>query len=139
MAFSLNKIMLIGNLGKDAENRFTTDNFSITSFSVATNYRYKNKNGEWTDETTWHNVVAFNLSDFYKEYLKKGKKVYVEGRLVSRNYEDKEKVKRTVFEIRADKIIPLESNADITKEPSGDYTSETEVSPEDDSNDDLPF
>lgn len=139
MAFSLNKIMLIGHLGKDAENRFTTDNFSITSFSVATNYSYKNKNGEWTDETTWHNVVAFNLSDFYKDYLKKGKKVYVEGRLASRTYEDKEKVKRTIFEVRADKIIPLDSTSEISKEPSQNYSSDVESSGETDVNDDLPF
>jgi single-strand DNA-binding protein len=139
MAFSLNKIMLIGNLGKDAENRFTTDNFSITSFSVATNFRYKNKNNEWTDETTWHNVVAFNLSDYFKDYLKKGKKVYVEGRLVSRSYEDKDKIKRTVFEVRADKIIPLESNAEMSKEPSENYGSDTVSPGEVDSEDDLPF
>lgn len=139
MAFSLNKIMLIGHLGKDAENRFTTDNTSITNFSVATNFSYKNKNGEWTDETTWHNVVAFNLSDFYKENLKKGKKVYVEGRLVSRSYEDKDKIKRTVFEVRADKIIPLDTSSDSSKEPKADYKAEPEVSGEVDPNDDLPF
>jgi len=139
MAFSLNRIMLIGNLGKDAENRFTTDNLSITNFSLATNYRYKNKNGEWTDETTWHNVVAFNLSDFYKDYLKKGKKVYVDGRLVSRTYEDKDKIKRTVYEVRAEKIIPLDSNSDSSKEPSENYSSDADVSSEVDSNDDLPF
>jgi single-strand DNA-binding protein len=131
--------MLIGNLGKDAENRFTTDNLSITNFSLATNYRYKNKNGEWTDETTWHNVVAFNLSDFYKDYLKKGKKVYVDGRLVSRTYEDKDKIKRTVYEVRAEKIIPLDSNSDSSKEPSENYSSDADVSGEVDSNDDLPF
>lgn len=139
MAFSLNKIMLIGHLGKDAENRFTADNISITNFSVATNFSYKNKNGEWTDETTWHNIVAFNLSDFYKENLKKGKKVYVEGRLVSRSYEDKDKIKRTVFEVRADKIIPLDTSSDSSKEPKEDYKAEPEVSREVDPNDDLPF
>jgi single-strand DNA-binding protein len=140
MAFSLNKIMLIGNLGKDAENRFTTDNVSVFNFSVATTYSYKNKNGEWTDETTWHNVVAFNLSEFYKNYLKKGRKVYVEGRLVSRTYEDKDKIKRTVYEVRADRIIPLEyigeTNKDVVEkfQPSEDIPGE-----ELDSNDDLPF
>ncbi len=139
MAFSLNRIMLIGNLGKDAENRFTTDNLSITNFSLATNYSYKNKNGEWTDETTWHNVVAFNLSDFYKDYLKKGKKVYVDGRLVSRTYEDKDKIKRTVYEVRAEKIIPLDSNSESSKEPSESYSSEADVAGEVDPNDDLPF
>lgn len=148
MAFTLNKIMLIGHLGRDAENRFTTDNFSITSFSIATNHRYKNKSGEWTDETTWHNISAFNLSDFYKDYLKKGKKVYVEGRLVSRSYEDKDKIKRTVYEVRADKIIPLESSDVIVEESENDSQQSDNLNPVDKKNlsneviepeDDLPF
>lgn len=139
MAFSLNKIMLIGHLGRDAEVRFSTDNYSITNFSVATNFSYKNKNGEWTDETTWHNVVAFNLSDFYKEYLKKGKKVYVEGRLVSRSYEDKDKIKRTVYEIRADKIIPLDASGDVAKDSASSVSSVEDIPDTVNSDDDLPF
>lgn len=141
MAFSLNKIMLIGNLGKDSETRFTTaENFSVTNFTLATTYSFKNKNGEWTNETTWHNVVAFNLSDFMKESLKKGKKVYVEGRLVKRDYTDKDNVKRYVTEVRAERIIPLDSNADAVKDndveassaPEPDIADSTEA-------DDLPF
>lgn len=141
MAFSLNKIMLIGNLGKDSETRFTTaENFSVTNFTVATNYRFKNKNGEWTDEVTWHNVVAFNLSDFLKENLKKGKKVYVEGRLVKRDYTDKDNIKRYVTEVRAERIIPLDSNADFAKEGEEDTSpaQEPEISSTDEA-DDLPF
>ncbi len=141
MAFSLNKIMLIGNLGKDSETRFTTsDNFSVTNFTVATNYRFKNKNGEWTDEVTWHNIVAFNLSDFLKENLKKGKKVYVEGRLVKRDYTDKDNVKRYVTEVRAERIIPLDSNADITKEGEEDTSpaQEPDINSTEEA-DDLPF
>ncbi|MBI5662890.1 MULTISPECIES: single-stranded DNA-binding protein [Ignavibacterium] len=141
MAFSLNKVMLIGHLGKDAETRFTTaDNFSVTNFTLATNYRFKNKNGEWTDETTWHNVVAFNLSDYMKENLKKGKKVYVEGRLVKRDYTDKENVKRYVTEVRAERIIPLDSNADATKDSDTETPSaqEPDISESTDT-DDLPF
>ncbi|MGQ9798119.1 MAG: single-stranded DNA-binding protein [Ignavibacterium sp.] len=141
MAFSLNKIMLIGNLGKDAETRFTTaDNFSVTNFTLATTYSFKNKNGEWTNETTWHNVVAFNLSDYMKENLKKGKKVYVEGRLVKRDYTDKDNIKRYVTEVRAERIIPLDSNADSIKEADVDATSiqEPEIS-ESTEADDLPF
>jgi len=80
MAFSLNKIMLIGNLGRDVETRFTTaNNVSISSFSIATTHSYKGKDGNWVNETTWHNVTVFNLSDFMKENLKKGRKVFVEG------------------------------------------------------------
>lgn len=141
MAFSLNKIMLIGNLGKDSETRFTTaENFSVTNFTLATTYSFKNKNGEWTNETTWHNIVAFNLSDFMKENLKKGKKVYVEGRLVKRDYTDKDNIKRYVTEVRAERIIPLDSNADATKEADIEGTSAQEPDIADSSEaDDLPF
>jgi single-strand DNA-binding protein len=141
MAFSLNKIMLIGNLGKDSETRFTTaENLSVTNFTLATTYRFKNKNGEWTNETTWHNIVAFNLSDFMKESLKKGKKVYVEGRLVKRDYTDKDNIKRYFTEVRAERIIPLDSNSDSnvgedlekTAFPEPDITESNEA-------DDLPF
>ncbi len=79
MAFSLNKIMLIGNLGRDAETRFTTNNLSVTNFSIATTRSFKDKDGNWQNETTWHNVTGFNLSDYYKDNLKKGKKFYIEA------------------------------------------------------------
>lgn len=138
MAFSLNKAMIIGNLGKDCETRVTPNNVSVTTFSVATTYGYKNKEGSWTNETTWHNVVAWSLSDFYREALKKGAKVYVEGRISKRDYTDKDGVKRYVSEIIADKIIPLESRGD---QASADESSDSEGtgSMQVDSNDDLPF
>ena len=112
MAFSLNKIQLIGNLGGDAEHRFTTNNTAVTSFSVATTNSYKGKDGNWVNETTWHNVVAYGLSEYYKDTLKKGKKFYVEGRLTKRDYTDKEGIKRYVTEVIADRfngLIPLEA------------------------------
>ncbi len=90
MAFSLNKIQLIGNLGRDAETRFTTNNLSVTNFSIATTRSYKDKDGNWQNETTWHNVTGFNLSDYYKDNLKKGKKFYIEGRISKRDYNDKD-------------------------------------------------
>ncbi len=108
MAFSLNKVMLIGNLGDDAETRFVNDNFSVTEFSLATTRSYK-KNDEWVNETTWHKVICYNLSDFYKEQLKKGKKFYVEGRIQKRNYEDNSGVKRYVVEVISESLIPLDS------------------------------
>ncbi len=108
MAFSLNKVMLIGNLGDDAETRFVNDSFSVTEFSLATTRSYK-KNEEWVKETTWHKVISYNLSDYYKEQLKKGKKFYIEGRIQKRNYEDNSGVKRYVVEIISESIIPLDS------------------------------
>ena len=136
MAFSLNKIMLIGRLGKDAETRFTTNNVSVTNFSMATDYRYKGKNGDWVNETTWHNVVSFNLSDYFKENLKKGRKFYVEGRLSKRDYTDKDGVKRYSTDVISEKLIPLEPTSDSSGE---DESSSTVEPPASNENDDLPF
>ncbi len=142
MAFSLNRIMLIGNLGRDAETRFTTNNVSVTSFSIATTYSYKGKDGNYVNETTWHNCVGFNLSDFYKENLRKGKKFYVEGRLTKRDYTDKEGNKRYSTDIVIDKLIPLES-AGAGSGTSGYDSSESGTVSEPDvqveNNEDLPF
>lgn len=143
MAFSLNKIMLIGNLGQDAENRFTTNNLSVTSFSIATTNSYKGKDGNWVEETTWHNVVAFNLSDYYKDNLKKGRKFYVEGRIQKRDYTDKEGIKRYVTDVVSEKLIPLDSSggggsrvSDDSSSYSGGAEAPVDSSSEDD---DLPF
>lgn len=139
MAFSLNRIQLIGNLGKDSETRFTTNNVSVTSFTLATTYGIKGKDGNWQNETTWHNIVAFNLSDFYKENLKKGKKFYVEGRLTKRDYTDKEGVKRYSTDVIAEKIIPLESGFAQQQNLNEDNQSAETKDLQVDENDDLPF
>lgn len=135
MAFALNKIMLIGRLGRDAETRFTTNNVSVTNFSLATDYRYKGKNGDWVNETTWHNIVSFNLSDYFKENLKKGKKFYVEGRLTKRDYTDKDGNKRFNTEVISERLIPLEPSS----ESSGDSEEDTSEPKVVDENEDLPF
>ena len=139
MAFSLNKIMLIGNLGRDAETRFTTNNLSITNFSIATTRGFKDKDGNWQNETTWHNVTGFNLSDYYKDNLRKGKKFYIEGRISKRDYNDKDGNKRTSTDVIAEKLIPLEagrSESTGTGEETESYSSEP---PKVENNDDLPF
>ena len=141
MAFSLNRIMLIGNLGRDAETRFSNNNVSITTFSIATTFSYKGKDGNWVNETTWHNVVSFNLPDFYKENLKKGKKFYVEGRLNKRDYTDKDGIKRYSTEVVSERLIPLESSSDSSgstgETDQGSTNSEPNVQTEE--NEDLPF
>ncbi len=140
MAFSLNKVMLIGNLGQDSEHRFTANDISVTNFSVATTRSYKGKDGSWVNENTWHNVVAYNLSDFYKEKLKKGKKVYVEGRISKRDYTDKENIKRYITEIVAENIIPLdgsESNGKTSDEVKS--TNDVIDNQNKEAVDDLPF
>lgn len=142
MAFSLNKIMLIGNLGRDAETRFTTNNLSITSFSIATTNSYKGKDGNFVNETTWHNITSFSLSDYMKNQLRKGKKFYIEGRISKRDYNDKDGNKRTSVDVIAEKIIPLDSSGDFSNAGGGESFSGGEVSAPDiqvDDNDDLPF
>ncbi|QQS37979.1 MAG: single-stranded DNA-binding protein [Ignavibacteriales bacterium] len=138
MAFSLNRIMLIGNLGRDAETRFTTTNVSVTSFSMATTHSFKNKEGNWQNETTWHNIVSFSLSDYFKENLKKGKKLYVEGRLSKRDYTDKENIKRFAVEVIAEKIILLDGGLSDSSGDQTDFAPADNVKDVQD-NDDLPF
>jgi len=138
MAFSLNKIMLIGNLGRDAETRFTTNNVSVTNFSLATTNSYKDKEGNWQNETTWHNITSFNISDFFKDNLKKGKKFYVEGRITKREYNDKDGNKRTATDVVSEKLIPLEStSSDSASEQKS--TLESVETPKVENNEDLPF
>ncbi|MCU7494977.1 MAG: single-stranded DNA-binding protein [Ignavibacteria bacterium] len=122
MAFSLNRIMLLGRLGKDAETRFTANNLAITSFGIATDHNFKGKDGNWQTETTWHNVVAFGLSDYYKDNLKKGKRVYVEGRLTKRDYTDKEGIKRYSTEVFCERIIPIDATREAAGEVAPDYS-----------------
>lgn len=137
MAFSLNKIMLIGNLGQDAETRFTTNNVSVTNFSLATSHSYKGKDGNWVNETTWHNCVSFNLSDYFKEQLKKGKKFYVEGRLTKRDYTDKEGIKRYSTDVFVEKLIPLEAASGSDSNYSQEESTSAPSGVNED--DDLPF
>lgn len=141
-AFSMNKIQLIGNLGKDAETRFTTNNVSVTSFGMATTSRIKGKDGNWINETTWHNVVAFSLSDYIKNVLKKGKKFYIEGRISKRDYTDKDGIKRYSVDVIADLIIPFESGGESSGPREDFQSNQSQVSEPDvqvDDNDDLPF
>ena len=85
MAKSLNKVMLIGNLGKDPELRYTTSGVAIATFSLATNEQWKDQDGNAQERTEWHNIVAWKkLAEICGEWLKKGKKIYVEGRIQSR-------------------------------------------------------
>ena len=91
MAKSVNKVILIGNLGKDPEIKYTPSGTPVAKFTLATNERYKDKAGEWQDRTEWHNVVAWQrLAEIVGEYLKKGSKAYVEGRLQTSSWEDKQ-------------------------------------------------
>lgn len=98
---SVNKVILVGHLGKDAETKFTPSGSSVTKFSVATNRRTKDsQSGEWKDETDWANIVVWKAENV-ANYLTKGKLVYVEGRLQTRTYDDKDGKKQYVTEVVA--------------------------------------
>jgi len=104
---SVNKVILLGNLGKDAETRFTPGGAARTTFSIATSRRWKDQQtGEWKEETDWHNVVLWRQENL-STYLTKGKQVYVEGRLRTRSYEDKDNKKVYTTEVVADEVILL--------------------------------
>ncbi len=104
---SVNKVILVGHLGRDAETKFTPSGSSLTKFSVATNRRVKDQqSGEWKDETDWTNVVLWKAENV-ANYLTKGKQVYVEGRLQTRNYDDKDGKKVYATEVVAEEVILL--------------------------------
>jgi single-strand DNA-binding protein len=110
---SLNKVMLIGNLGKDPEVRYTTSGTAVASFSIATSERFKNRSGEWEDRTEWHNVTLWGrLAEIAGEYLAKGKTVYIEGRLQTRKWQDRDGRDRYTTEIVADRMQMLGGKGD---------------------------
>jgi single-strand DNA-binding protein len=157
MAKSVNKVILLGNIGKEPEFKMLPSGQGVASFSIATSERYKDKGGEWQDRTEWHNVVAYGkLAEIIRDYVKKGNKLYVEGRLTTRSWDDKEsgkKVYRT--EIVVAELTLLSGRADgdgggysrsgssasstasfdqRQSSPADDYAHSTEIT-----DDDIPF
>ena len=111
---SVNKVILVGHLGGDPESRFTPGGTAVATFSVATNESRKNSEGNWEDHTEWHRCVLFGKqAEFAGEYVKKGQMVYVEGRLQTRSWEDKEGMKRYSTEVVGNAFTTLgRRNAD---------------------------
>jgi single-strand DNA-binding protein len=108
---SLNKVLLIGNLGKDPELSYTASGVAVAKFSVATGERWKDQEGNVQERTEWHNIVAWRkLAEICGQYLKKGSKVYLEGKLQTRSWDDKNTgQKRYATEVVADDLIMLDS------------------------------
>jgi len=116
----VNKVILIGNLGRDPELRKTANGTSVASFSLATTERYNDKSGERQDRTEWHNIVAWGkLGELANQYLKKGRSAYIEGRLTTRSWDDKDGNKRYKTEITANQIQFLGGKGDSS---SGDFS-----------------
>jgi single-strand DNA-binding protein len=150
---SVNKVILIGNAGKDAEVRYIDSGIAVASFSLATSESYVAKSGEKVSSTEWHNIIAWRgLAEFAGKYIQKGKKLYVEGRIKSRTYDDKDGIKRYVTEIYADSIQLLDKRETTENGQHGTDSAHTGYQPAattnamaDDknftgeNNDDLPF
>ena len=117
----LNKIMLIGNLGKDPELNVTPDGTPVTKFSLAVNRRYKGANGEQKEETEWFNIVTWRqLAEICERYLHKGSKVYIEGRLTQRKYTDREGVQRMMVEVIANDMKMLDKKPEAAASEGAD-------------------
>jgi len=109
---SVNKVILIGNVGKDPEIRHLDSNVSVASFSLATSEVYNNKAGERVTQTEWHNIVCWrNLANIAEKFIHKGSQVYIEGRIRSRSYDTADGVKKTAYEIYADEVRLLDRKA----------------------------
>tara|TARA_Y100001968_G_C19299492_1_gene688331 strand:- start:124 stop:555 length:432 start_codon:yes stop_codon:yes gene_type:complete len=140
----VNKVILVGNLGKDPEIRHLDSGVSVANFSLATTESYNNKQGERVNQTEWHNIVLWRgLADIAEKYLKKGNSVYVEGKIHTRKWEDKEGNTRYSTDIIADKMTMLGSKPDsnsnndpnINNQDSQNQNDKSETKIEDD----LPF
>tara|TARA_B100000945_G_scaffold232775_1_gene189140 strand:- start:42 stop:449 length:408 start_codon:yes stop_codon:yes gene_type:complete len=104
----VNKVILLGNLGKDPEVKRLDDGRGVANFSLATSETYKNKSGEKVTNTEWHNIVLWSpLADIAENYLKKGSQVYIEGKISNRSYEDKDGVKKYISEVVGREITLL--------------------------------
>jgi single-strand DNA-binding protein len=109
---SVNKVILIGNVGKDPEIRHLESNVSVASFSLATSEVYNNKAGEKVTQTEWHNIVCWrNLANLAEKFIRKGSQVYIEGRIRSRTYDTADGIKKTAYEIYADEVRLLDRKA----------------------------
>ncbi len=142
MAKSLNKVMLIGNLGKDPEIRYTGAGMPVATFSLATNESWKDQEGNLQERTEWHNIVAWSkLAEICQQYLKKGKKIYIEGRIQTRSYDDKNTgTKKYMTEIVAANMIMLDGGGNRgTGDGADAFPVSDGVAQTDGSKEDLPF
>ena len=129
---SLNKVQLIGHLGADPESRFTTSGSAVANLTIATNESWRSAEGETKEKTEWHRVVIFGkMAETAAEYMKKGQLVYIEGRLQTRSWEDKDNIKRYTTEVLCDSFTMLGRKTQDDSSASSSKESEQD--------DDLPF
>ncbi len=144
MARGVNKVILVGNLGKDPDTRYMPSGSAVTNFSIATSESWKDKQtGEQKDRTEWHNISMFGrLAEIAAEYLRKGSQVYIEGKLRTRKWQDKQGNDRYTTEVVADEMQMLGGRsgggAPAASQDSGSSSPSPQSSP-DDFDDDIPF
>lgn len=137
---SLNKVMLIGNLGKDPEVRYTTSGQGVASFSIATTEKFKNKSGDMEERTEWHNIVLWGRqAEIAKEYLSKGKTVFIEGRLQTRKWQDKDGRDRYTTEIVGDRMQMLSPKGGGSGRSGGEPSASYDDPVSYNQDDDIPF
>lgn len=141
MSASVNKIILIGNLGRDPEVRFLPSGDSVTNITIATSSKYKNKAGELVEETEWHRVTFFGkLAEIAGQYLKKGRPVYVEGRIKTRKYADKDGAEKYATDIIANEMQLLGGSDDAPRASAPQQKAPQKASSGfEDMGDDIPF
>ena len=140
---SVNKVLIIGNLGRDPEIKYTQSSVPVANFSVATSESWKDKQtGEWQEKTEWHRIVAWrHLAERVEKYFRKGKQVYIEGRIETRKWTGQDGKDNYTTEIIANQLMTLGRDEEKGK-PAGVGESghfEPPAAPEDDAEDDLPF
>jgi len=143
---AINKAILVGNVGKDPEIRYLESGVPVCNFTLATNETYTNKSGEKVTMTEWHNIVLWRgLAEVAEKYVKKGSQLYIEGRIRTRSYDDKDGNKRYIMEIVGDNMQMLGKKTDDSYQPSPGnqprQQEETKESPDipTEEGDDLPF
>jgi len=138
----VNKVILIGNLGKDPEIRHLDNGRAVANFSLATSENYKNREGEKVTTTEWHNIVLWTpLAEIAEKYLNKGNQIYLEGKLTNRSYEDKEGNRKYITEVVGQNLTMLGGRANASESSTleeNKIVSESTVT-EEDQTDDLPF
>ena len=137
----VNKVLLIGRLGKDPEVRYTPDGMMVTNFTMATDEQRKDKNGQKIQRTEWHRIVTFGkLAEICSSYLSKGKLIFIEGRIRTNSWEDKDGNKRYTTEIIANNMQMLDSKGQAkSQDADADDHAPSYSGPEQTSEDDVPF
>lgn len=137
---SVNKVILIGNLGKDVELKTTPAGVSVATFSLATSEKWKDKDGTQQEKTEWHNVVMWRgLAEVAARFLSKGKKVYLEGKMQTRTYDDRDGNTKYITEIVADKMDLIDSSGQQPPQQTQQQTQQQPTSGAWGSDDDFPF